>query len=111
MEMKNILVALIIGFILFELIEHIVIPVIFYLIRRRKLSATDVDSLVGEVVRVRQWKGQEGQVFMKGELWKAVCEVPFKQGDKAFVTNVKGLTLTVKPIADRDTLQTDTQQP
>lgn len=102
MEMPHIVIVLIAAFLLFEVIEHVVVPLVFYLLKRRKLSATDVESLQGEVVRIRQWKGKEGQVFMKGELWRAESEVPFKQGDKAVVDNVKGLTLTVKPIVNRD---------
>jgi membrane-bound serine protease (ClpP class) len=102
MEMPHIVIVLIAAFLLFEVIEHVVVPLVFYLLKRRKLSATDVESLQGEVVRIRQWKGKEGQVFMKGELWRAESEVPFKQGDRAVVDNVKGLTLTVKPIANRD---------
>jgi len=102
MEMPHIVIVLIAAFLLFEVIEHIVVPLVFYLLKRRKLSATDVESLQGEVVRIRQWKGKEGQVFMKGELWRAESEVPFKQGDKAVVDNVKGLTLTVKPVVNRD---------
>ncbi|MCG2721311.1 MAG: hypothetical protein L6290_04760 [Thermodesulfovibrionales bacterium] len=100
--MPHIVIVLIAAFLLFEVIEHVVVPLVFYLLKRRKLSATDVESLQGEVVRIRQWKGKEGQVFMKGELWRAESEVPFKQGDKAVVDNVKGLTLTVKPIVNRD---------
>lgn len=104
MEMPYIVIVLIVAFFLFEVIEHVVVPLVFYLLKRRKLSAANVESLQGEVVRIRQWQGKEGQVFMKGELWKAVSEGPFKQGDKAVVDNVKGLTLTVKPIDDRDAL-------
>ena len=102
MEMPHIVIVLIAAFLLFEVIEHVVVPLVFYLLKRRKLSATDVESLQGEVVRIRQWKGKEGQVFMKGELWRAESEVPFKQGDKAVVDNVTGLTLKVKPVVNRD---------
>jgi membrane-bound serine protease (ClpP class) len=97
---RNIILMLVIGFILFEVIEHVVIPVVFYFVRRKKKSVTGVDSLPGEVVDVRQWKGKEGQVVIKGELWKAVSEMPLKKGDKAIILNVDGLTLKVKPSGD-----------
>jgi len=100
MEIKNIILILVIGFILFEAIEHIVIPMFFYFIKRKKIFVTGIDSLLGEVVDVRQWKGKEGQVVIKGELWKAVSEVPLKKGDKAIIQQVEGLTLKVKPSGD-----------
>jgi membrane-bound ClpP family serine protease len=93
---KNIILMLVIGFILFEVIEHVVIPIVFYFVKRKKKSVTGIDSLPGEVVDVRQWKGKEGQVVIKGELWKAVSEMPLKKGDKAIILNVDGLTLKVK---------------
>jgi membrane-bound ClpP family serine protease len=93
---KNTILMLVIGFILFEVIEHVVIPIVFYFVKRKKTSVTGIDSLPGEVVDVRQWKGKEGQVVIKGELWKAVSEMPLKKGDKAIILNVDGLTLKVK---------------
>ena len=100
MEIKNIILILFIGFILFEVIEHVVIPIGFYFVKQKKKSVTGIDSLPGEVVDVRQWKGKEGQVVIKGELWKAVSEEPFKKGDKAIIQNVEGLTLKVKPLGN-----------
>ena len=100
MEIKNIILIIVIGFIAFEVVEHLVMPIVFYCIRRKKISVTGVDSLLGEVVEVRQWKETEGQVVIKSELWKAVSEVPLKKGDKAIIQQVKGLTLRVKPSDD-----------
>jgi len=97
MEIKNLILVLVIGFILFEVIEHVVMPIVFYFLKRKEKSVIGIDSLLGEVVDVRQWKGKEGQVFIKGELWKAVSDVPFKKGDKAIIQQVEGLTLKVKP--------------
>ncbi len=98
MDIKNIIVILVIGFILFEVIEHIAIPIVFYFIKRKKRSVTGIESLLGEVVEVREWKEKEGQVFIKGELWRAVSDVPLMTGGKATVQNVDGLTLKVKSI-------------
>jgi len=103
METKNIILVLVIAFIAFEVIEHLLMPIVFYCIKRRKISFTGVDSLLGEVVEVRQWKETEGQVVIKSELWKAVCEVPLKKGDKAIIQQVEGLTLRVKPSDDGET--------
>jgi membrane-bound ClpP family serine protease len=100
MEIKSIVVILIVGFILFEVIEHVVIPIVFYFIKRKKKSITGVDSLLGEVVEVRQWKETQGQVFIKGELWRAVSNIPLSKGDKAIVNHVEGLTLKVEPFSN-----------
>jgi membrane-bound ClpP family serine protease len=97
LEIKNNILVLVIGFILFEVIEHVGIPIVFYFLKRKEKSVSGIDSLLGEVVDVRQWMEKEGQVFIKGELWKAVSDVPLKKGDKAIIQEVEGLTLKVKP--------------
>lgn len=85
--------------------RHEVIPIVFYFIKRKGKSVTGVDSLMGEVVEVRQWKETEGQVFIKGELWRAVSDVPLKKGEKAIIQNVEGLTLRVKPLVNSISLE------
>ena len=100
MEIKNLILVLVIGFVVFEIIEHVVVPIVFYFIKRKEKSVTGIDSLPGQVVDVRQWKGKEGQVFIKGEQWKAESDVPLKKGDKAIIQQVEGLTLKVKPSGD-----------
>lgn len=104
MEIKNIIIILVIGFIFFEVIEHVVMPIVFYFKKRKGKSVTGIDSLLGEVVDVRQWMGKEGQVVIKGELWKAVSDVPFKKGDKAIIQQVEGLTLKVTPSGEHISL-------
>jgi hypothetical protein len=54
MDIKNIIVILVIGFILFEIVEHIAIPIVFYFIKHKKRSVTGIESLPGEVVEVRE---------------------------------------------------------
>jgi len=49
---------------------------------------------------IKQWRKTEGQVFVNGELWRALSDVPLLTGDKAVVQNVDGLTLRVKPCKD-----------
>lgn len=100
MAIKYLILVLVIGFIFFEVIEHVVIPIVFYFKKRKGKSVTGIDSMLGEVVDVRQWEGKEGQVSIKGELWKAVSDVPLKKGDKAIIQQVEGLTLKVTPSGD-----------
>ncbi|HUV00061.1 MAG TPA: NfeD family protein [Bacteroidales bacterium] len=100
MEIKNIILIGIIGFIVFEVIEHIGIPIVFYFMKRKKKSVTGIESLLGEVVTVGQWKETEGQVFIKGEPWRAVSDIPLIKGEKAIIHNIEGLTLKVKPVGE-----------
>ena len=100
MEIKTVILIVVIGFILFEVIEHIGIPIFFYFMKRRGKSVIGIESLLGEVVEIRQWNETAGQVFVKGELWKAFSDASFIKGDKAIIQNVKGLTLQVTPIGD-----------
>jgi len=39
-----------------------------------------------------------GQVFLRGEIWKAMCEEPVKPGGQVEVTGVSGLTLKVRKL-------------
>jgi len=98
--MKNVIITLIIGFIVFEVIEHLVIPLFCSIRNRKKKSESGVNGMLGEVVEIKRWEGTEGQVSIKGELWRAVSEVPLLKGDKAVIENVEGLTLRVKPLVN-----------
>jgi membrane-bound ClpP family serine protease len=98
--MKNVIITLIIGFIVFEVIEHLVIPLFCSIRNRKKKSVSGVNGMLGEVVEVKWWEGTEGQVFIKGELWRAVSDVLLLKGDRAVIQNVEGLTLRVKPLVN-----------
>jgi len=54
------------------------------------------DGLLGEIGDVREAIAPEGLVFVHGELWRAVSRERLEPGDKAEVTGVKGLMLTVR---------------
>ncbi|MBW2194577.1 MAG: NfeD family protein [Deltaproteobacteria bacterium] len=98
--MKDIIITLIIGFIVFELIEHVVFPLFWAVKNRKKRSVCGAEGMFGKVVEIRQWNKTEGQVFVDGELWRAVSDVPLLTGGKAVIQNVEGLTLSLKPFND-----------
>jgi len=95
--MKNIIITLGIGVILFELIEHVVFPLFWFIKGRKKKSVCGVAGMLGKVGEVKQWQKTEGQVFVNGELWQAVSDAPLLPGDRVVIQNVGGLTLGVKP--------------
>jgi len=97
---KTIISTLVIGVLLFELIEHVVFPLFWFIIGRRRKSVCGVSGMLGKVGEVKQWKQNEGKVFVNGELWKAVSDVPLLRGDRVVIQNVKGLTLEVNYLND-----------
>jgi len=40
--------------------------------------------MLGKVGEVKQWKKNEGKVFVNGELWQAASEVPLLPGEVLF---------------------------
>jgi len=96
----NILVIVIAGIVLFELIEHILFPLVWAFLARNRKSPCGLDSLPGKLVQVKDWHDGQGQVLLEGELWKAVCSGPLRPGDTAIVKSVDGLILTVATTTD-----------
>jgi membrane-bound ClpP family serine protease len=95
--MEKLFIFLIIAFIVFEFVEHVIIPLIGFLIQRKKKSAYGPTNLLGKTGEIKKWGENEGYVFVNGELWKAVSDSPFSPGDKVLVQKVEGLTLRVGP--------------
>lgn len=98
--MKTIILTLVIGFVFFELVEHVVFPLFWFIKDRKRKSVCGVTGMLGKVGEIKQWRETEGQVFVNGELWRAVSDVPLLTGDNAVIQNVEGLTLRVKPYKD-----------
>lgn len=98
--MKSVIIILIIAFLLFEFVEHVVLPLIWFIKDRNKRSNYGVSGMIGKVVEIKRWDKTEGQVLINGELWKAVCEVPLSVGGKAIIQDVERLTLRLKPYED-----------
>ena len=94
---KTIILTLVTGFIIFELIEHLVFPLFWFIKGRKKRSACGVSGMLGKVGEVKQWQKNAGKVFVKGEVWQAVSEVSLLPGDRVVIENVEGLTLKVNP--------------
>ena len=78
--LKNKIITVIIIFIAIELIEHIIFPIVWSIFKGRKRSTYGVTGMIGNVVEIRRWNKTEGQVFINGELWSTVCEVPLPVG-------------------------------
>jgi membrane-bound serine protease (ClpP class) len=95
--MLKVLLILVIAYVLFELVEHAVLPLIWLITKRNRLSPTGESGMIGNIAEVKEWGGTKGRVFVHGELWQAESDTPFSPGDEAVVQSVKRLKLIVKP--------------
>lgn len=84
---------------IFELAEHVVIPIAVAVAARKRRPATGAEGMVGKVAEVIRWSETEGMVRVDGELWRGESRSPLAAGDQAVVRAVRGLTLelTAKP--------------
>ena len=85
--------------IVFEVFEHVIIPLIGARAGRRRQPLTGAEGMVGKVVEIRRWSGREGMVSVDGELWRARSRSPLAAGDEATVIAVSNLTLGVELLA------------
>jgi len=97
---KSAIIILVIGFLIFEFIEHVAIPLILFIKNRNKRSNYGIPGMIGKVVEIKRWDKTEGQVLINVELWKAFCDVPLPVDGKALIHDVEGLTLNLKPYED-----------
>lgn len=86
--------------VVFELTEHVLLPLALAWRMRKRRSVSGAEGMVGKVVEVRRWHGHEGQVMADGELWSATCTNELAPGDRAVVCEVQGLVLEVERIAE-----------
>lgn len=96
--MKSVIITFIVAFLVFEFIEHVVFPLIWWIKDRNKKSKIGVTGMIGKVVEIKKWNKNQGRVLFHGELWRAVCDVPLPVGGKGVIVDIAGLTLTVKPL-------------
>lgn len=70
---------------------------IFFWFRLRRLrSITGAEALIGAVGRVVEDCAPDGQVRVKGQLWRAMSEEPVEAGDDVEVVAVDGMRLKVR---------------
>ena len=106
----EVLITVIAVVILFEVFEHVIIPLIGLRAGRRRQPLTGMEGMVGKVVDVKRWSGRKGTVSVDGELWQAESRTPLAAGDAATVLAVINLTLRVEPVA-RSTDSDDSSGP
>jgi len=61
-------------------------------------ATTGREAMLGRTVEVlARTDGKDGKVFVEGEYWNAVSDVPLEPGQRAEIIGITGLTLKVKP--------------
>jgi len=93
--MKSGLITLLICLVIYEIFEHLILP-LFWMIRyRKRKSACGPSGMIGEKCMVKQWDSTNGKVWVGGELWNASSQSPLIPGDEAVILAIEGLTLMV----------------
>lgn len=93
----NILLIVVFAWLLFELVEHAVVPLVWLIVKKDRGAKTGPSGMTGEVGVITEWGETAGRIFVHGEYWRAESGSPFSAGDKAVVREVRGLTLIVEP--------------
>jgi membrane-bound ClpP family serine protease len=101
-KVKSAIIILAIGVLLFELIEHIVFPLIWFIKDRKRRSVCGLTGMAGKIGEIKYWQDSEGQIFVNGELWRAVSDFQLSAGDRVVVQDVYGLTVSVIPFKEND---------
>ncbi|MCI0612362.1 nodulation protein NfeD, partial [bacterium] len=76
----------------------VTMAVLLYLVisLHRKKPVTGVQGLLQEIGTAQTDINPEGQIFIRGEIWKAISPQPIAKGDRVRVRSVNGLTLHVE---------------
>ena len=64
---------------------------------RRRPVVTGREQMIDSVGPVVEWRGGEGRVRVRGELWQARSATPLRPGQQVRVKRIDGLTLEVEP--------------
>ena len=97
MSITNIVIIIIVGFVLFEVIEHVIFPLAWYIVIRKRKPLCGIESMLGKEVMVKKWQKKTGWVYLNGELWRASSDDHLSPGDRVVIEKVEGLLLRVKP--------------
>jgi membrane-bound serine protease (ClpP class) len=65
---------------------------------RRKRVITGREAMIGAEGDTVEWRGSEGRIRVKGEIWRARAGRPMRPGDPVRVVAREGLILTVEPM-------------
>jgi membrane-bound ClpP family serine protease len=94
---QEFLIALVSAVIAFELIEHVVLPIFWFLKKGRRKTECGPGGMKGRLVKIKIWENKAGIVLFHAVRWQAVSDEPMQPGESAIVEDILGLTLKIKP--------------
>jgi membrane-bound serine protease (ClpP class) len=95
--LQDFLLMLVFVFVAFELIEHVLAPLVWFLLKGRKKTKYSIGDMKGKTVQIKSWDYKSGIVLFHAERWQAESDKPMQPGEKAIVEEIIGLTLRIKP--------------
>jgi membrane protein implicated in regulation of membrane protease activity len=95
--MKEVIITLLVGVVIYEIVEHVILPLFWAMRYRQRQSAYGPYGMIGKRCVVKQWKGTRGKVWVGGELWNAHSPSPLIPGSEAVVKDINNLTLLLSP--------------
>lgn len=98
----KILLLIILIWLLFEIIEHIIVPLIWLVFKGKSRKSHRLqEDLTGRVALIKEWHKNKGLVELDGEYWSAFSEFRFRPGQKVYIKNREGLKLHVLPYENK----------
>ena len=88
---------ILIVFVVYELIEHVIIPVLGCFLGRRTAHRRPDNEMVGKRATVIEWKAGKGLVRVNGEYWQAYGPRSLSPESLVIIENIEGLKLRVRP--------------
>ena len=98
--MKEILITLIVCVVIYEIVEHILLPLFWTVRYRGRKPAYGPSGMIGKKCVVKQWTGNHGKVWVGGELWNATGNSSLIPGDEGVIQGIDNLTLQVVPLGE-----------
>jgi membrane protein implicated in regulation of membrane protease activity len=93
--MKYGLITVLICIVIYEIFEHLILPLFWMILYRKRKSSSGPSGMIGKKCLVKKWDGNSGKVQVGSELWNAIGQLPLIPGDEAVVQDLEGLTLRV----------------
>ena len=99
---KNFVYFILIVFLVYELIDHVIIPVLGYLWGKKSPNPRTDKGMVGKIATVIEWKAGKGLVRVNGEFWQAFGPRSLSAESLVIIENIEGLKLRVRPFENNN---------
>jgi membrane protein implicated in regulation of membrane protease activity len=105
--MNEILITLLVCVVIYEIVEHILLPLFWTVRYRGRKSAYGPSGMIGKKCVVKQWTGYRGKVWVGGEIWNATGNSSLMPGNEGAIQGIDNLTLQVVPVRQTSRAEND----